>query len=489
MKALIVLLISLPILLVGITIYFLANQESISLTSDLIEESGIDGKDTLRNRLNETSKNHSNPGLALEKKVNDWNASSLVFSKELNDENLKKISPESPDNKTVQDNKFADKKESKRSKRAKDNRTYINTFKSETKYYHDGKKEMESISKSGRLFSAKVWKPNGELCPVTNLSDGNGVIVRYNSWGTQWYRLSYRNGLPIWGAQSLRSGDYSSTEKNVAKIEKTRSPKDLLRNKKMVNLTKLLLSKGSEIELIWCEPGSFMMGSPASEEGRGKDETLHKVTLTRGFFLGKKEVTQEQWQEIMNKNPSHYKGKNLPVDSISYQQANLFCIKLNEREKKAKRLPKGMIYQLPSEAQWEYACRAGSQTMYSFGNSLTKNQGNIKKGEGGQIAAGSTVPNRWGFHEIHGNLWEWCADKYKPFDSEPAIDPVCTDISSRYYVQRSGTWLGETHLRSALRHHNLPTYEGKTNGMRVCLALTADLNEDIDFENQENFQQ
>ena len=113
--------------------------------------------------------------------------------------------------------------------------------------------------------------------------------------------------------------------KKISKIEKTRSPKDLLKNKKMEILSKLLLSKGSGIELIWCEPGSFMMGSPESEEGRGGDETLHKVTLTRGFFLGKKEVTQEQWQEIMNKNPSHYKGQNLPVDSISYQQANLFC--------------------------------------------------------------------------------------------------------------------------------------------------------------------
>ena len=469
MKGLVLLLILLPILLVGVTLYFFLNKEEAISVTEII-------------------KNQKKPTIALEKKVNSRNAPSLVFSNELNDEKLKNLKPPPPIYKTVEDIKKADKKESKRSKRATDNRSYMKSYISNTKYYYRGKKEMESVSKGGRLFYAKVWKPNGELCPVTNLSDGNGVVVRYNRAGTQWYRLAYRNGLPIWAAQSLKSEDFSSAEKKVAKIEKTRSPKDLLKNKKMVSLSKLLLSKGSGIELIWCEPGSFMMGSPESEEGRGRDETLHKVTLTKGFFLGQKEVTQEQWEKIMGKNPSHYKGRNLPVDSISYKQASLFCILLNEREKKAKRLPKGMIYQLPSEAQWEYACRAGSQTIYSFGNSLTKKQGNIKKGEGGQIAAGSTVPNKWGFQEIHGNLWEWCIDKYKPFDSEPAIDPVCTDISSKYYVQRSGSWLGETHLRAALRHHNLPISTFKTNGMRVCLTLIEDLDDDIDFENQENFQ-
>ena len=425
MKGLVLLLILLPILLVGVTLYFFLNKEEATSVTEII-------------------KNQKKPTIALEKKVNSRNAPSLVFSNELNDEKLKNLKKFY---KTVEDINKADKKESKRSKRATDNRSYMKSYISNTKYYYRGKKEMESVSKGGRLFYAKVWKPNGELCPVTNLSDGNGVVVRYNSWGTQWYRLAYRNGLPIWAAQSLKSEDFSSARKKGSKNRKNKiSQRFAKKQKKLVSLSKLLLSKGSGIELIWCEPGSFMMGSPESEEGRGRDETLHKVTLTKGFFLGQKEVTQEQWEKIMGKNPSHYKGRNLPVDSISYKQASLFCILLNEREKKAKRLPKGMIYQLPSEAQWEYACRAGSQTIYSFGNSLTKKQGNIKKGEGGQIAAGSTVPNKWGFQEIHGNLWEWCIDKYKPFDSEPAIDPVCTDISSKYYVQRSGSWLGETHF-------------------------------------------
>ena len=181
MKGLVLLLILLPILLVGATLYFFLNKEEATSVTEII-------------------KNQKKPTIALEKKVNSRNASSLVFSNELNDEKLKKISPKSPDNKTVEDIKKADKKESKRSKRATDNRSYMKSYISNTKYYYRGKKEMESVSKGGRLFYAKVWKPNGELCPVTNLSDGNGVVVRYNSWGTQWYRLAYRNGLPIWAA-------------------------------------------------------------------------------------------------------------------------------------------------------------------------------------------------------------------------------------------------------------------------------------------------
>lgn len=429
MKALVLCLISLPILLVSITLYYLATKENNSPLTDLITDQGVSSQNissnTTSNKPNISPGNDSTPTGFLGRPV--------------------------------------------------------------TQYYESGKKEMKGYLKGDRLFSAEVWKPNGELCPVTNLSNGNGVVIRYNPWGTQWYRQTYRNGLPISVKQRLRTGDLSSKNKETAEINKKRSPEDLLIKKKMVRFAELLFAKGLGIELIWCEPGSFFMGSPDSEEGRGRDETLHKVTITRGFFLGKKEISQEQWEKVMKKNPSFYKGKNLPVDSISHVDATLFCRKLNESEKKAKRLPKGMSYQLPTEAQWEYACRAGSQTIYSFGNHLTKNQGNIKKGEGGQIATGSTLPNRWGFQEMHGNVWEWCKDKYIPFGSEPVIDPICTDSASKYYVQRSGMWSENTHLRSALRHHNLPTYKGKGNGMRVCLALPHVDIQLIDFENLKGF--
>ncbi|MDG0965456.1 MAG: formylglycine-generating enzyme family protein [Opitutales bacterium] len=444
MKIVVLFVIILPILLFSITFYFLTNNESKPRTPDFSNELVVSHKDISRQ--------------SVIKEINGTKLQTLTL--ESREPSLNKHSASVPNH--IQESDVIE-----------NNTSPHELYTPVNEYYKDGAKKMKGFLKDGRLFSAEVWKPNGELCPVTNLSQGNGVLVGYNPWGTQWYRQTYRNGVPISGNQILESVNDSSAQKGSVKIiNKTRTSEEVLIKKKMVSFTKLLKSKGLEIELIWCEPGSFMMGSPESEEGRGRDETLHKVTLTRGFFLGKKEITQVQWCKLMKKNPSFYKGKNLPVDSINHEEATLFCQKLNESEKKVKRLPPGLIYKLPTEAQWEYACRAGTQTIYSFGNHLTIKPGNIKKGEGGQATAGSTHPNRWGFHEMHGNLWEWCRDKYKPFVSGHTIDPFCTDRKSKYYVQRSGVGFGSSDLRSALRHHNLPAYKGRANGMRVCLTLS-----------------
>jgi formylglycine-generating enzyme required for sulfatase activity len=120
------------------------------------------------------------------------------------------------------------------------------------------------------------------------------------------------------------------------------------------------------MDMLWCKPGTFMMGSPVGEKGRKEDETQHEVILTQGFWLGKYEVTQGQWEKVMGSNPSHYKGETLPVEKVSWDDAMEFCKKLTQMEQAAGRLPAGHIYTLPTEAQWEYACRAGTTTAYSF---------------------------------------------------------------------------------------------------------------------------
>ena len=122
------------------------------------------------------------------------------------------------------------------------------------------------------------------------------------------------------------------------------------------------------LDMLWCPPGTFYMGSPEGEEARDLDEGLRKVTLTQGFWLGKHEVTQVQWEKIMGNNPSYFQDPRLPVEKMSWEGARNFCSQLTERERKAGRLPEGWAYQLPTEAQWEYACRAGTKTTWSLWN-------------------------------------------------------------------------------------------------------------------------
>jgi sulfatase modifying factor 1 len=223
------------------------------------------------------------------------------------------------------------------------------------------------------------------------------------------------------------------------------------------------------LEMLWCKPGAFQMGSPEEEEGRYDDETLHEVTLTSGYWLGKHPVTQTQWEKVMGSNPSYFKGANRPVEEVSWDDVTSFCYKLTELEREAGRLPAGMEYQLPTEAQWEYACRAGTTTAYAFGDSLTSDQANIDGGPDETTDVGKYPANPWGFHDMHGNVWEWCADWYEKFTSRAVSDPVGpADGSGR--VGRGGSW-GDTasFARSAYRDRNESAFSNCYLGFRLSL--------------------
>jgi formylglycine-generating enzyme required for sulfatase activity len=214
------------------------------------------------------------------------------------------------------------------------------------------------------------------------------------------------------------------------------------------------------VDMIWVNPGSFRMG--------GSDDD-YQVTLTKGFYLGKHEVTQAQWERVMGSNPSYFKGANRPVEEVSWDDAVEFCEKLTEMERRAGRLPSGMAYQLPTEAQWEYVCRAGTRSAYSFGENLTSRQANILGGPGETTSVGKYPANPWGFHDMHGNVWEWCADWYGDYPSRAVRDPVGpADGSAR--VGRGGSWIySATNARCALRYWNAPARSIYNLGFRLSL--------------------
>jgi formylglycine-generating enzyme required for sulfatase activity len=225
------------------------------------------------------------------------------------------------------------------------------------------------------------------------------------------------------------------------------------------------------LSMIWVKPGTFTMGSPTSETGLGFFETQHQVTLTDGFYLGKYEVTQAQWERVMGSNPSYFKGADKPAEQVSWNDAVDFCNKLTEMEKNAGRVPHGMSYQLPTEAQWEYACRAGTTTKYSWGNDIDPKLANYRdSGLSKTRAVGSYRTNPWGFYDMHGNVGEWCADGYGKYPTGSVTDPIGLEsISpSQRRVTRGGSWDNYgPNLRSAKRYNSAPYYSGLSIGFRV----------------------
>jgi len=222
------------------------------------------------------------------------------------------------------------------------------------------------------------------------------------------------------------------------------------------------------MKLVYIPPGKFLMGSPEDEPGRFDDETQHEVEVVKGFYLGKYEVTQEEYQKIAEKNPSAFRGPKLPVETVGWKDAKEFCRLLSIKEGKGGKDGKGAGgYRLPTEAEWELACRAGTKTIYHFGNAISLAQANIYNAKkNGTVAVGSYAPNAWGLHDMHGNVWEWCDNFYSP----NLVDPVARIKGKTFsYVVRGGGWGNEpNYCRSAARMRQENTISGNI-GFRVAL--------------------
>jgi formylglycine-generating enzyme required for sulfatase activity len=233
------------------------------------------------------------------------------------------------------------------------------------------------------------------------------------------------------------------------------------------------------LDMIWCPPGTFTMGSPTSEAGRSSIETERQVTLTNGFFLGKYEVTQAQYHTIMNGNPaglnpdpSHFKGSNRPVEKVSWDDAQIFLAQLNAIEQTMGRLPAGWKYVLPTEAQWEYACRAGTTTAYSWGNDVNSSLANYNW-DGNDlkqtVEVGQFSANYWGFYDMHGNVWELVYDNFQYYPVGIQINPEGPALPSKR-VHRGGSWQYPGHLlRSATRSAAFAYGRSLSRGFRIAL--------------------
>jgi formylglycine-generating enzyme required for sulfatase activity len=239
------------------------------------------------------------------------------------------------------------------------------------------------------------------------------------------------------------------------------------------------VQSASNLEMLWVEPGTFTMGSPTSEAGRLADrEDEHNVTLTNGFYLGKYEVTQAQYQAVMTGNsnglsatPSQYSGNDRPVEKVSWDDAQIFLTRLNAAEQTAGRLPAGWSYVLPTESEWEYACRAGTTTAYSWGNDINSSNANYNQSGIGQTRdVGQYTANPWGFHDMHGNVYEWTADWYlAAYPTGSVTDPVGPATGS-YRVARGGSWyITASDARSAVRLWRVPAIGNNALGFRLSL--------------------
>lgn len=227
------------------------------------------------------------------------------------------------------------------------------------------------------------------------------------------------------------------------------------------------------MKFIFVGPGNFMMGSPKNEPGRSSNEIQHLVKLSKGFWLQTTEVTQTQWVMVMGNNPSHFKGIDLPVESVSWKDIQQFIKKLNQKQSRK------ITVRLPTEAEWEYAARAGTSTAFAFGKCLTTQQANyigksplagcekskyLKK----TALAGILAANPWGFYDMHGNVHEWCQDWLSAYSQKEATDPTGPK-KGRYKIIRGGSWRqGAAACRCAARNRYAPARRSSSLGFRLA---------------------
>ncbi|WP_432737421.1 formylglycine-generating enzyme family protein [Maridesulfovibrio sp. FT414] len=236
-----------------------------------------------------------------------------------------------------------------------------------------------------------------------------------------------------------------------------------------------LMIEGVEQVMRWIRPGRFLMGSPDDEPERNYDETLHDVVISHGFWLADTACTQVLWTKVMGDNPSHFKGDDqLPVENVSWNDCQKFLRTANGKLNRPK-------LKIPTEAQWEYGCRAGTQTSFSLGENITTDQVNYNghypyadgpKGEyrEASVAVKDFPCNQWGLYQMHGNVREWCADRYDQYPEGSRVDPKGLG-SGGLRVLRGGSWIGSGgYARPADRSRVPQDYFSRDFGFRFSLV-------------------
>jgi formylglycine-generating enzyme required for sulfatase activity len=312
-------------------------------------------------------------------------------------------------------------------------------------------------------------------------------------WTADWYQTAYPTGNPVVDPTGPASGSHRVTRGGSWGVDgqhlRSARRNDITPSSRYNTLGfrvgfqftgthNVDLNASVKLDMLWVEPGTFTMGSPTTEAGRGTNETEHNVTLTKGFYLGKYEVTQAQYEAVMTGNshglsatPSEWPNNpNRPVEKVSWADAQIFLTRLNIQQ--SGNIPAGWSYDLPTESQWEYACRAGTTTMYSWGNDINSTRANYNVSGLSQTRnVGYYAANPWGFFDMHGNVREWTGDWYQaayPIGN-PVVDPT-GPASGSYRVRRGGSWnFGGGTLRSARRYNQFPGTQNNDVGFRVGL--------------------
>jgi len=328
----------------------------------------------------------------------------------------------------------------------------------------------------------KYLRPEITQSPTLSNTNNRDQIYTGQSFslsaGAEGKYLTYqwlRNGVTITGAtspeltitdtnESLHDGNYTMQATNDFG---TVSSAGLIID---INTTTLVhqaeLNSSVSMEMLWVEPGTFMMGQA------GIEDPVHQVTLTKGFYLGKYEVTQDQYKAVMGTNPSDFNSSangNHPVEDLNWTEANAFCEQLTTQERNAGRIPSDWAYVLPTESQWEYSCRSGTSTFYTWGDDINSSFANFKDSALEKtISVGGFTGNSWGFFDMHGNVNEWTADFYAAYSSSSKIDPKGPD-SGENRVIRGGSWDStSTNLVSANRLFAPPSTRTSSVGFRVA---------------------
>jgi formylglycine-generating enzyme required for sulfatase activity len=230
--------------------------------------------------------------------------------------------------------------------------------------------------------------------------------------------------------------------------------------------------KGVRQGFRWCEPGTFLMGSPNSEQERDDDEIQHEVILTSGFWIADTTVTQALWEVVMGGNPSRFEGRDRPVENVNWHDAQAFIDKMNGLKAELKLC-------LPTEAEWEYVCRAETSTPFFWGDEIDSelvnfngeypyNKGRKSKFREETIDVQRPPCNDWGLYQMHGNVWEWCRDWFGRYPPEVVVDPEGA-ASGDYRVVRGGSWFSYGgYCRSACRYHYAPSYRYGYIGFRLA---------------------
>lgn len=291
----------------------------------------------------------------------------------------------------------------------------------------------------------------------------------------------YPNPFPPTWAESWGEDEYGLFADLVLHSAKAIKPDTFI--KKTVQLLRNDIEKESisiTQRFRWIASGDFLMGSPEDEPERFDDEQQHKVTLTRGYWLADTAVSQAFWLFLMGGNPAYFKDDaNNPVGKVSWNDCQSFISKLNQQ---LSGQLDSLVYRLPTESEWEHACRAGTTTPFSFGENITSEQVNFdgsrpynkgKKSEGRNktVAVKSLPPNQWGLYAMHGNVWEWCADAWQEqWGMDAMIDPCHSGYDDARRLRRGGSWAdGGWFVRSAYRDCRSPG-SSKNVGLRLALG-------------------